>query len=191
MEVQAAIAAGADVNYSDGLFTCLMMACAASKPEIVTLNEFNKQFMSSTALLFAAQSDHAEGTVCIELMLGAGCDIEGHSNDGRTALDMAMYFGNVESVKTLVRAGADVTSRRNGSTADERANALADGDAMQAALRLPSVKRVEKGRCKQCFATSSEKMLRCSACKNAYYCNAECQSAHWRRHKPTCKAASE
>ena len=29
--------------------------------------------------------------------------------------------------------------------------------------------------------------MRCSRCKNAYYCNKKCQLEHWSEHKKTCK----
>lgn len=33
--------------------------------------------------------------------------------------------------------------------------------------------------------------LRCTRCKVAHYCNKDCQSAHWKAHKPGCKPAEE
>ena len=30
---------------------------------------------------------------------------------------------------------------------------------------------------------------RCTQCTQAYYCNANCQHKHWRKHKPVCRAA--
>jgi len=29
---------------------------------------------------------------------------------------------------------------------------------------------------------------KCGRCKKVHYCNAECQKAHWKEHKPVCKA---
>ena len=31
-------------------------------------------------------------------------------------------------------------------------------------------------------------LRRCSQCAQAYYCNADCQRRHWRKHKPVCRA---
>lgn len=36
-----------------------------------------------------------------------------------------------------------------------------------------------------------QKMLICSACKNAKYCSVVCQKADWREHKPLCKEYQE
>ncbi|KAL0070510.1 Histone-lysine N-methyltransferase smyd1 [Marasmius tenuissimus] len=33
------------------------------------------------------------------------------------------------------------------------------------------------------------KLMKCSACKKVTYCNAACQKADWKSHKPACKAA--
>ena len=30
---------------------------------------------------------------------------------------------------------------------------------------------------------------KCKQCEQAYYCNADCQRKHWRKHKPVCRAA--
>ena len=29
---------------------------------------------------------------------------------------------------------------------------------------------------------------KCRQCSQAYYCNADCQRKHWRKHKPVCRA---
>ncbi|EJD46108.1 hypothetical protein AURDEDRAFT_164765 [Auricularia subglabra TFB-10046 SS5] len=41
--------------------------------------------------------------------------------------------------------------------------------------------------CAACSRVSeSEKVLRCSRCKDAVYCSAECQTADWKKHKRAC-----
>ena len=37
-------------------------------------------------------------------------------------------------------------------------------------------------KCKQ-----ETQLLRCGRCRNAFYCSAECQKAHWKEHKPHCR----
>ena len=36
---------------------------------------------------------------------------------------------------------------------------------------------------------AGHKLPQCSQCAQAYYCNADCQRKHWRKHKPVCQAA--
>ena len=40
--------------------------------------------------------------------------------------------------------------------------------------------------CASCRKT--ENLLPCSVCKTFFYCNIKCQTAHWKTHKPECKA---
>eukprot|EP00798_Chlamydomonas_sp_ICE-L_P023361 gene23361-30621_t len=41
--------------------------------------------------------------------------------------------------------------------------------------------------CENCSAVPSDTLLRCSSCREAYYCGAECQRSHWPNHKAQCK----
>lgn len=40
-------------------------------------------------------------------------------------------------------------------------------------------------------AEEASKLLQCGAWKLAWYCNRECQKAHWKRHKPLCNLSKE
>ncbi len=44
-------------------------------------------------------------------------------------------------------------------------------------------------RCIYC-GTKSDEPLRCSRCKRAYYCGAECQKKDWKGHKEACNAVA-
>ena len=43
-------------------------------------------------------------------------------------------------------------------------------------------------KCFQC-GKHGHKLPKCTQCSQAYYCNADCQRKHWKRHKPVCRAA--
>eukprot|EP00746_Dinoflagellata_sp_MGD_P016686 gnl/MRDRNA2_/MRDRNA2_137836_c0_seq1.p1 gnl/MRDRNA2_/MRDRNA2_137836_c0~~gnl/MRDRNA2_/MRDRNA2_137836_c0_seq1.p1 ORF type:complete len:605 (+),score=106.00 gnl/MRDRNA2_/MRDRNA2_137836_c0_seq1:100-1914(+) len=42
--------------------------------------------------------------------------------------------------------------------------------------------------CAACSDTSMSRKLKCSGCKEVWYCNSECQNDHWKVHKQVCKA---
>ena len=46
--------------------------------------------------------------------------------------------------------------------------------------------QVGKVLCVQCSAFGCPN--RCSRCKQVWYCSRECQKAHWKVHKPDCRA---
>ena len=43
----------------------------------------------------------------------------------------------------------------------------------------------------RCFfcGKHSHNLPKCRQCAQAYYCNADCQRKHWKKHKPVCRAA--
>jgi hypothetical protein len=99
---------------------------------------------------------------------------------------MAVQEEHIDCVRTLVRCGADVLIQFEGDSLDDVADDTSIADELKAALRLRAEKR---RRCEQCDKTTSEKLQKCSACRKVYYCNRECQVAHWKHHKPVCDAA--
>ena len=42
-------------------------------------------------------------------------------------------------------------------------------------------------RCFHC-GKHGHNLRRCSQCAQAYYCDADCQRKHWRKHRPVCRA---
>jgi hypothetical protein len=50
-----------------------------------------------------------------------------------------------------------------------------------------------RGRLTLCAACgqSSYTLVQCKVCRNVKYCGAECQTAHWKTHKPDCRACSQ
>jgi ankyrin repeat protein len=89
MSAHAAIAAGADVNYSRDDWSCLTATSSSGHAETVALllnagaDKEAKSEEGSTAFLMAAQTGHAE---CVELLLNAGAKTEAKQFEGGTAL---------------------------------------------------------------------------------------------------------
>jgi ankyrin repeat protein len=87
MSALAAIAAGADVNYSRDSWSCLMKASLRGHAEIVALllnsgaETEARNGRGVTALLWAAQNGHAE---CLQLLLNAGADKDTRTAKGST-----------------------------------------------------------------------------------------------------------
>jgi ankyrin repeat protein len=184
------LSAGADKEAKvTGGFTALIIAAQNGYDKCVEMlltAGANKEATSqkgSTALIKAAENGHDK---CVELLLNAGCDINALNNDGVSALQYAVQNEHIDCVHTLVRCGADVKVQYQGVSLDYFADRTTIADALKAALRLPAEKR---RRCAHCDTTTSEKLQKCSACRRVYYCNRECQVAHWKRHKPACKSA--
>ncbi|KAA1474076.1 hypothetical protein DENSPDRAFT_840610 [Dentipellis sp. KUC8613] len=59
---------------------------------------------------------------------------------------------------------------------------------MAPTVALGAIAREAK-QCQHCFRSETEagRLLSCSACHRAHYCNKECQTADWPNHKVACK----
>jgi ankyrin repeat protein len=135
----------------------------------------------STVLIIAAMDGHLH---CIKHLLKAGCDVNALNKNGHSALSVAVGNNHVDCVRALVEAGADITIRVDGESVEDFANKTGNSDELRMVLLLPAKKR---RRCEQCGTTTTgQKMMKCSACMTVYYCNRECQTAHWLLHKPVC-----
>jgi hypothetical protein len=121
MSGQAAIAAGANVNYSRDGLSCLISACFHDHAKMVAMllnagaDKDAKDEKGFTALLVAAENGHAK---CIKLLLNAGADKNATNNENSTALMMAAVHGHIQCIKCLLKAGCDVnTLNKHGGSA--------------------------------------------------------------------------
>jgi hypothetical protein len=189
MSAQAAIAAGANVNYSLNDWSCLMTASFHGHAEMVAmlLNAGADKDVTtgdnSTALMMAAQNGHLE---CIKYLLEAGCDVHALNKYGASALSIAVTRNHVNCVRALVKAGADITIKVHGETVEDLLKQTDNGDELRAAL-LSSAARQRI--CEECEFATRGKMKKCSACKLTHYCSRDCQMANWPLHKQVCKAS--
>jgi ankyrin repeat protein len=139
-----------------------------------------KQIEGFTALISAAQNGHDK---CVELLLNARCKVNKVNGEGASALLIGVQNEHIDCVRTLVRCGADILIQFKGASLDDIADRTTIADELKAALRLPEEKR---RRCAHCSTTTSAKLQKCSVCRMVYYCNRECQVAHWQQHKLVC-----
>lgn len=73
----------------------------------------------NTALWFAAQGPYPGGHDVAQVLLGAGAEVNGQCEHGRTALQMAAAWGHLDVVQLLIEHGADPEIRD-----DEGLNAI-------------------------------------------------------------------
>lgn len=74
-------------------------------------------------ILFAAARDKGKGAT-IRRLVGAGIPVDLRHDNGQTALMLAAWMGRIESVRTLIDLGADVSAKDlAGATAVEKARA--------------------------------------------------------------------
>ena len=80
----------------------------------------------------------------------------------------------------------------NGPASDDKPPAPGTAKTKSGKLNEPKGKGkanwVNTFRCFNC-GKSGHNLPKCSQCGQAYYCNADCQREHWRRHRPVCRAA--
>jgi ankyrin repeat protein len=119
MSGQAAIAAGANANYSRDDWSCLISASFYGHAEMVAMllnagADKNAKVASGFTPLFAAtEKGHAE---CLQLLLDAGADKEVKTKKGFTPLLMASQEGHAECLQLLLDAGADKEATTNESS---------------------------------------------------------------------------
>ncbi|KAH6629151.1 hypothetical protein C7974DRAFT_376030 [Boeremia exigua] len=117
--------------------------------------------------------------------------------EGREVNPHELTFGRRDSAQSL----PDDHSARRSSSASPSSAATSPPPAFNRAdlfnsLRpaastesLSSAFAFGSKACSTCSGQSAR--LRCSRCKNAYYCDKACQKSSWKAHRQTCEPASQ
>ena len=86
---------------------------------------------------------------------------------------------------------ANADDRSIGSQPSQREGAAGDRSIVKGEKKKSSGKKtlwVTIFRCFHC-GKHGHNLPKCRQCSQAYYCNADCQRKHWRKHRPVCRAA--
>ena len=111
------------------------------------------------------------------------------SADNGPASDDTTATSNLESNRST-------SSTSSGSTPVTQPR-RPDGGAAEEHIVKDGEKNKEKGtktlwvtvfKCFHC-GKHGHNLPKCRQCSQAYYCNADCQRKHWKKHKPVCRAA--
>ncbi|MFA6252272.1 MAG: ankyrin repeat domain-containing protein [Candidatus Paceibacterota bacterium] len=111
--VKILINAGANVNFSEGMFGNTSLIIADDNLEIVKIlinagvDVNAKDRKGNTALMYAASN--GKNAIVLEL-INAGADVNIKNEYGQTVLMVTSSAGNLEIVKALIGAGADINA---------------------------------------------------------------------------------
>jgi hypothetical protein len=117
----------------------------------------------------------------------------GQTKQGEVDNAMRKYRDKSEASDAELRAVQQEWSKANpGKTTMEFGGEETQKLYDKVAAKPPSATAavVDNRTCSWCGTSSGvRKLLSCSGCHAAYYCNQECQKAAWKGHKPACKKA--
>jgi hypothetical protein len=120
----------------------------------------------------------------VRFLLASKADINIASQNGMTALMIASGNCHHETVRWLVKAGADVKAvmPKDAHTAGTAADIFRTwGASAEQQAYLDAKTHCSNPDC------SGAGCLRCTGCKQARYCGERCQLAHWKAHKDDCR----
>lgn len=95
----------------------------------------------------------------------------------------AITSNNIKGMKALLLAGADLDlGDRDGLTARRMLSSIPT--LLKAVTEADHDLAVAASKCSACRAMGARS--RCLRCRSVFYCNVECQRAHWKLHRKTC-----
>lgn len=148
-----------------------------------------------------ARSPHCTFHACVEVLVKHGLRSSQQMREHFKALlgfalpQNRRYIRDVierfEAASRAAQAGVGSGSSRSAGGAAQAAQGSSGGAAARAPLSSSgggaAGQATDTKRCTEC-GTVKGKLLRCSGCKQLWYCSRECQLANWPAHKAACRA---
>jgi hypothetical protein len=130
-----------------------------------------------------------------------GADVNSPDNTGDTPLFLAALRGHLAVLRLLIKFGADINRRNNlgatplmiaSSTESQKVrisanvNSAADISRAVGASDEQTAYLEAKTHCSS-PGCSGAGVMKCTGCKQAWYCGETCQLAHWKVHEADCR----
>lgn len=119
----------------------------------------------------------------VETLIAHGAHVNHTTVQQFTPLHWALGYYNRDIARTLIRHNADATIATDTGLIPVNMITREADTQMLAEISMVS----KKGTCLVCNQQATQK---CSKCKLAYYCSAQCQKKSWADHKSFCQAAT-
>jgi hypothetical protein len=156
-----------------------------------------RQFEGCTSFYCACQTSNLD---IAQFLLDNGADIDIPDEDGNTSLHSAVAQGATAVFNFLLSRGANPLVKNNSGESPftfadtmkrtqmrKLMKAKIYGESVSAEAVIPA-KDKSVILCSHCLKMlEGERVMKCSKCLNAAYCNKTCQTSHWKSHKQHCK----
>jgi hypothetical protein len=141
-----------------------------------------------TALFYA--SGQYQNLEITEYLLKQGANVNEQNNFENTPLHGAALVGNVLICQLLLKYGADPNMEgEDGKPLDVTTNEKVKAVIVEFCCKNEIKKEIKKQEtCTFCLK-KKENLKKCSSCHSAFYCDRECQTKDWKKHKLNCVCA--